>query len=179
MNITILRGLLRGALTNAGNILVAAGLLLILLGWYDISYEGQVAAQIPYLVSDALFGLGLVIAGAATRIIQSQNASREALVQAEQATRAALLQAISQLGAAGLGVSAAQPADDLIAPDTADGLVLAGASSYHRPDCRLVEGRSGAAVLTAAGAEAQGLTPCRVCKPASRSDSQVGHVRSR
>jgi methylphosphotriester-DNA--protein-cysteine methyltransferase len=50
-------------------------------------------------------------------------------------------------------------------PTSADGLFAAGAASYHRPGCRLVDGREEVTYVTAGEAVSRSLTPCRVCKP--------------
>ena len=42
---------------------------------------------------------------------------------------------------------------------------VAGQSTYHRPDCRLVQGKSGLERMAPETAAMQGLTPCRVCNP--------------
>ena len=137
--------------TNGGTVLIGVGLALILFAWYQISGETEVAAQVPYIVSGALFGLGLIIAGSAVLIVQAMSTTRLALVEAMAA--AAVAQAPSTAGAAGF------------APENAAGLVVAGASSYHLPDCKLVEGRDSGTLLTAGEAAGRGLTACRVCRP--------------
>jgi hypothetical protein len=44
-------------------------------------------------------------------------------------------------------------------------VVVAGEDSFHRTDCRLVEGRDDLARVTLGVAVGRGLTPCRVCAP--------------
>jgi hypothetical protein len=44
-------------------------------------------------------------------------------------------------------------------------MVVAGRSSFHRPDCHLVAGRDDMRSTTRMESEAQGLSACRVCKP--------------
>jgi hypothetical protein len=44
-------------------------------------------------------------------------------------------------------------------------LALPAGSSYHRPGCTLVAGKSEAEPVDAATATARGLRPCRVCDP--------------
>ncbi|MDP9442484.1 MAG: hypothetical protein M3P34_09995, partial [Actinomycetota bacterium] len=43
------------------------------------------------------------------------------------------------------------------------GMVVAGTTSYHRPSCRLLDGRGKLATMPVGHAEEQGLSPCRVC----------------
>ena len=44
--------------------------------------------------------------------------------------------------------------------------VVAGQSTYHRPECRLVQGKSGLERVTPETAVMNGLSPCRLCNPA-------------
>src|SRR5439155_7068996 len=46
-----------------------------------------------------------------------------------------------------------------------DVLVVAGPTTFHRPDCRLVQGKPGLDRLTLDVAQSTGLTACRVCDP--------------
>jgi hypothetical protein len=43
--------------------------------------------------------------------------------------------------------------------------VVAGKSTYHRPECRLVEGKADLDRVSVEVARLQGLSPCRVCNP--------------
>jgi hypothetical protein len=92
------------------------------------------------------------VVGVGTIVVQNQRADRAAL----QRTLEQLIEAVEHAGAARTNGSGARPpAGDLVA----------GGDSYHRADCRLVEGRSEAMPITAEEAKAQGLEPCRVCAP--------------
>ncbi len=51
------------------------------------------------------------------------------------------------------------------APSARAGQVVAGATSYHKPSCRLVEGRDDAELVSIREARARGLNACRVCSP--------------
>jgi hypothetical protein len=42
---------------------------------------------------------------------------------------------------------------------------VAGKSTYHRPECRLVEGKTDLDRVSVEVARLQGLSPCRVCNP--------------
>ena len=64
-------------------------------------------------------------------------------------------------------------------PDT---LVVAGPSTFHRPDCRLIQGKPGLDRLTVEVARSSGLSPCRVCDPLGTSvgttDGEVDKLES-
>ncbi|HEX5265948.1 MAG TPA: hypothetical protein VFW24_04190 [Acidimicrobiales bacterium] len=141
-------------------VLVAAGLLVIGIGWNGAAGSGSyvngvpdIRAQIPWLISGGCLGVALVVIGAALMVTQSHRTDRARL----EARLEELSDAVRAMAAGGGGARAA----------AAPGMVVAGASSYHRPDCRLVEGRDDAEYLTPAEAQERGLAPCRICKPDS------------
>jgi hypothetical protein len=129
------------------------GLLLVFLGWNGAASYDRVPSQFPYLISGGIAGLSLVVIGAALLIVQSSRDDRAAL----QSSIAELRETLERVTSSPRG-----PAEDQ------EEVVVAGRSSYHRPSCRLVEGRGVLAGLTIEEAEARGLTPCRSCHPASR-----------
>ena len=141
-------------------VLVAAGLLVIGIGWNGAAGSGSyvngvpdIRAQLPWLISGGCLGVALVVIGAALMVTQSHRTDRARL----EARLEELSDALRAMGGApprGRGRAGA-----------ATGMVVAGASSYHRPDCRLVEGRDDAEHLAPAEAQARGLSPCRICKP--------------
>lgn len=63
------------------------------------------------------------------------------------------------------GQAAPAAAATATATSPADEMVVAGRSSFHRPDCHLVVGRDDMTTFTRLEGEAQGLAPCKVCKP--------------
>ena len=128
---------------------VGLGFLAIGLGYNGAAGTIALAAQLPYLVSGGMIGLSLVILGAALLIVQAGREDRQRL-------EALLLQLVE----AGATTTAATAV-----PSNVDGLFAAGSASFHRPDCRLVEGRDDVNYLTGAEAAADGLKACRVCQP--------------
>ena len=71
-------------------------------------------------------------------------------------------------GSGGQAAPAAVLDDDetLVAPAAAAAVeVVAGRSSYHQLDCRLVTNRDDMRTLPRDAAEASGLAACRICKP--------------
>ena len=73
--------------------------------------------------------------------------------------------AAAQPSAAVAAAPTQAPAQDTAAADSGSETVIAGRSSFHRPDCHLVSGRDDMMTLTQLEAQAQGLSACRVCKP--------------
>jgi len=154
---TVRAGALGGGL---GLLVVAAGLLVIGIGWNGAAGAGgevngvpNLSAQLPWLLSGGILGLGLVVFGAALVIVHNQRVDRARL----ESKFDELLDVLAQ-GGARSGSAVFTPAD-------AAGIFAAGATSYHRPDCRLVTGRTDVSYLTSAELATRDLSPCRVCKP--------------
>ena len=142
---------------SPGNYGRALGYVIVLIGFavIGLGYNGiagsllDTRAQLPYLISGGFLGLAIVSFGVGLIINASAREDRSRL----EGVLLQLLEA-QQAGSEAPRV-----------PSSADGLFAAGASSYHRPDCRLVDGREEVGYVTGAEATTRGLTPCRVCKP--------------
>ena len=126
------------------------GFLVIAVAWNGAADLDYAQGQLPYLLSGGFGGLGLVVVGAAMIVAESNRRDR------------AVLEQKLELLLVSLGRAAGGNGDG---PTATRGMVVAGRSSYHRPDCRLVEGRGDAAPLSKAEAEEQGLAACRICSP--------------
>ena len=138
---------------------VALGLLAIGLGWNGAAGIDFVSGQIPYLLSGAALGLALVILGMGLVVVQNSRRDRAIL----EAQLGELTSAVHRLAnAVGAGVGAGTNGSPVVGP----GMVVVGASSYHRPDCRLAQGKHLNAMPLEA-AQAEGLDACRICDPDS------------
>jgi hypothetical protein len=128
---------------------IVAGFVAIGFGWSGAARRAFVDEQFPYLLSGAAAGLGLVIVGAVCLLIaqirQAQLSWQEQVGQINQAV----------IRVAGLSSSGGNGHTQ----------VVAGQSTYHRPECRLVQGKSGLERVTPETAVMNGLSPCRVCNP--------------
>src|SRR5262245_61747850 len=132
-----------------------AGFVLIFLGWNGTASKNTETAQIPYIVSGGIAGLGLVVLGSALIGAHSLRTDRGELRGAIEDLRAAI-----ERGAPASAVESAE-----VAPGGDDDTVLTGAESYHRPACALVAGQAEAVAMSRSAATDAGLSPCRVCKP--------------
>jgi hypothetical protein len=133
-----------------GLIFCAIGFTSIGLGWNGMARVACPDCQLPYLLSGGATGIGLVLLGTGLMVMAQLRDERIKL--AEQ---------IRNMGSV-ISKAAVGP---LAGPRAADGRFVAGKSTYHRPDCRLVEGKSDLDYVTAEMARASGLSPCRVCRP--------------
>jgi hypothetical protein len=135
-----------------------AGFVLIFFGWNGAASLDRVQSQFPYLLSGGIAGLALVVIGAALIIVETARDERESL----RDEIAKLREAIADMGAAG------KPSANGRARAAADGgraRFVAGQHSFHRTDCRLLEGRGELERVTAEDVEERGLAACRVCEP--------------
>jgi hypothetical protein len=133
--------------------LTAIGFLLIVLAWNGAASLDFVQGQIPFLISGGLAGVGLIGVGLTLAVVMElRRSSAEVAIRLDQ---------LSELLA---GAAAATPGGPTAVPD--DGTaVVAGRTTYHRPTCRLVEGRHDLQVMGTAAATDKGLAPCRICEP--------------
>jgi hypothetical protein len=137
------------------------GLLMIALGWNGAASVDFVPGQIPYLLSGGALGLGLIMLGGSFIVVQNSRRDRSLL----EAQLSELNDAVTRLSAA-VGAAATSGANgESNARIVGAGEVVAGPTSFHRVDCRLVQGKDLAA-MTASSAQAAGLKACRICNPA-------------
>lgn len=143
----------RDWLLTIGLVSVAAGFVVIGLGWFGAARKDTVPEQFPYVISGGFTGLGLLITGAALLITQSFRRDHDRLHE-----RLTELQEDR-----GLGLTT----EELTSLTSTDGFVVAGRASFHDPSCHLVAERDPSDMLTVDEAEERGLEACRVCEPMS------------
>ena len=141
-----------------------AGFVLIFFGWNGAASLDRLQSQFPYLISGGIAGLALVVIGAALIIVETSRDERESL----RKEIANLREAITDIA------PAPKPSTNGRARTAGDGTregrpqFVAGQHSFHRPDCRLLEGRGELDRVSASDADERGLAACRVCEPARR-----------
>lgn len=145
-----------------GTLLCVAGFVVMFLGWNGAATYTFTPAQIPYLISGGIGGLGLIIIGATILILQHLRTER-AHIEA----------AINRLAATG---SRDNPGIPNVAGTDTETFVIAGTDSYHRVGCTLPEGSDQAYLSKLDKAASQGLSPCRVCHPPESSAHVAPHA---
>jgi hypothetical protein len=138
-----------------GLLFLAAGFSVIGVAWNGAASVACIDCQMPYLISGGATGLGLIVLGGTLLVISSLRAERMHLQETLEAAR----------GAVAGGTTAELPGSRTGA--SSNGSVVIGRSTYHRPDCRLVKGKTDLERASVADAAASGLSACRVCNPAS------------
>jgi len=130
----------------------ALGFLLIFLGWNGAAEQTTSPAQFPYLISGGLAGVALVGVGLTLTIVTE--------LRRTTANLSHRLDQLTELIAGDTPLSAG-PA----AVPTDGELVVVRRGTYHRADCRLVNGRGDLQPMSAETAAERGLTRCRICEP--------------
>jgi hypothetical protein len=147
----------------------ALGLLLIGIGWNGAASIDFVSGQVPYLLSGGALGLALVIVGVALVVVQNGRRDRAILETQLRDLSSAVSRLATALGStsiASAGNGSTTPGKDM---------VVVGGTSFHRPDCRLAEGKNLPAMPISA-ALADGLTPCRICNPRAEGEPGVAEL---
>lgn len=130
-----------------------AGFVAIGLGWNGMAREACADCQLPFLLSGGAAGLGLILLGATLIVAAQLRDERLKLAQTLREVGTAVSKAVTSGGAAAPGE-----------------LVVAGKSTYHRPGCRLVEGKTDVDLVSVEVAKLNGLSACRVCSPPTGDD---------
>jgi len=140
-------------------LLAFAGFVLIALGWNGMAKVASADQQLPYLLSGGFGGMALILFGVGLLVIAQIRTERRKLMN------------VLEVMAVAVGRTSAESGDTLIqlGSDAAPGTVVAGPSTYHRPDCRLIQGKEGLERMSVKAAQSSGLSPCRVCDPDAMS----------
>jgi hypothetical protein len=148
-----------------GVVLALVGFVLIFLGWNGAASVNSLPAQFPYLISGGIGGLGLVILGAILISVDSRRDDSHRMELMLTEVRDAL------------GRLAPPPEPEEL--DTGTGpRVVVGLTSFHRPDCRLLEGREGLQEMSIEAALARDLIACRICEPARTAQAAPSRPRA-
>jgi hypothetical protein len=132
-------------------VLLIAGILLVILGWYGAANTNILTEQVPYLISGGLLGMALIIVAGVV-------GSSAGLERDNRQLRRDLMQAIE--AAPGRPVVAGTP----VAQRSLDGhvYIVPGGRSFHVAGCPIIEGKDGSE-MTQPEAVAAGFTVCKLC----------------
>jgi hypothetical protein len=138
-----------------GLLFLAGGFAVIGKAWDGASEINFAQGQIPYLLSGGFMGLGLVVTGATLLFLTTIRSERQILTDRFDEMARLLGRNLSrmQFSSNGSGTS------------STNGQVVAGATTYHRAECKILEGKDGLTMVTVEQAHAEGLERCRVCNP--------------
>lgn len=166
-----------------GGASVLVGFVLVIAGWAGAAHTVLVEGQIPYLISGGLLGLGFIILGGFLYfgrwlVVLTRLGTERAASDGRELEQIRLgIQELNRnlSGAPGpSAVMAARHGPDVVRVNLpaeaseAPWFVTANGSTAHRPDCRVVSGRTD---LTRVDYES-GLSPCGICRPAGLAHSR-------
>jgi hypothetical protein len=140
---------------GAALLFIAAGFIVIGIAWNGAASIDFAQGQLPYLLSGGAVGLGLIGIGITLLIFEAARRSRVHLDD----RLGAIVKALEDIRSTAPGTSSN---GSRVVPT---GAVVAGRSSYHSPDCRLVQGKEDLVYVSLDEATQRGLSPCRVCAP--------------
>ena len=144
-----------------GGALVLVGGIVMYFGYDGAAKSAVPQAQTPYVISGGLLGLALMVLGGiglAVHVLLQVQADFRTELNAMRENIEVLADALSHQ-VFGTGSTAKAPSSNGTV------MVAQGATSFHRPDCRLVTAAQHVRPLPREEADRTGLIPCRVCKP--------------
>lgn len=136
-----------------GLLFVTAGFVVIGKAWDGAASINFTTGQFPYLLSGGFMGLGLVVTGCTLLLLTTVRGEREIMTQKLDEVTKLLSRSLTRMSASSNGLAGSGEQ------------VVAGETTYHRPDCKILQGKTGLTTLTVEQATAEGLTACRVCDP--------------
>lgn len=136
-----------------GFMFMTAGVVMIGLAWNGAANRNFVEGQFPYLLSGGVMGLALVIIGSSLIFLATIRAERELMTDRFDEMIRLLGRNLNRLSVSSNGAGGIKAQ------------VVAGETSFHRAECKVLQGKDGLATVTVEQAETEGLEPCRVCQP--------------
>lgn len=156
------------------------GFLVLFIAWNGAAEQDCPECQIPYLLSGGAVGIGLIIVGAALLLFESARRDRVHLETKLEEIRQTLEHGVVASSNGTSSHAVAAPTAPVPSVDVDDpSVVVLGRASYHRTDCRLVEGKEDLEYGDRSIARDQGLEPCRVCDPDKTPTSGSGRSKKR
>jgi len=155
----------------AGALLMAAGLPILIMGWYGAAHTPYTFEQIPYMISGGLLGLGLMLLGGlfyfAYWLTRQVHETRRQADRTEQ-----VFARFEELVANG-STNGQRRSEEPTPRRTGVRFVTTGKGSmFHRPDCVVVKGKRG---LKEVPGDEPGLKPCKICDPLGELEPQTIH----
>lgn len=135
-----------------GLVAIIIGFVVIAKAWDGAASINFITGQLPYLLSGGFLGLGLVVTGAVLLLLATVRAERQLLTEKLDQVTTLLGRNLSNLAYSANGKSTGPQ-------------VVSGATVYHLPECKILQGKEGLATVSVEQAAAEGLSPCRVCNP--------------
>lgn len=150
-----------------GLLFIAAGFVVFYFAWDGAASINFAQGQIPYLLSGGFLGLGLVVTGSTLLFLSTIRSERQLMTDRYDEMARLLSRNLSRLQFSTNGHSTGSSSQ-----------VVAGATSYHLAECKILEGKDGLTTVTVEQASAEGLERCRVCNPPEAKKDEAESVSS-
>ena len=135
-----------------GFIFITAGFVIIGLAWNGAASRNFITGQFPYLLSGGFMGLALVFTGSTLLFLATVRAERDVMLDRLDEMVRLLGRNLNRLSVSSNGAGDRRQ-------------VVAAETTYHRAECKILQGKSGLSTVTVDQAAAEGLAACRVCDP--------------
>jgi hypothetical protein len=140
-----------------GWILVAAGAVMIIVGYVGVANEVLVAKQLPYLISGGILGVAVVAVGVMFIATEQLRHDADRIDRLERLVDDLHRVLLTQPDA---------PAPVEAEPVLAALVALPEGERYHTDRCRVVQGKPDVETVTTRTIRRRALTPCPLCEPA-------------
>ncbi|MBA2724778.1 MAG: hypothetical protein H0U53_02210 [Actinobacteria bacterium] len=145
---------------------VTAGFVIIGKAWDGAASKNFIQGQFPYLLSGGFMGLGLVVTGCTLLFLSTIRAERQIMTDKFDEMNRLLARNLGRLQVSSNGFAGSSEQ------------VIAGTDVYHRPDCRILEGKTELTTISVAQASTEGLRACRACEPPEAPKTEPLSARS-
>ena len=143
-----------------GLTLIVIGFAAIAKAWDGAASKFSLPEMFPYLLSGGFMGVALVITGALLLFLSTLRQERQLL--SDRYDEMATL----------LSRNLARMAVSVNGSESSGEHVIAGDTAYHRPGCRVLQGKDGLMPIPLEQAVAENLAACRVCDPPTLPDKE-------
>ncbi len=127
-----------------GLVFVTAGFVVIGKAWDGAASINFTTGQFPYLLSGGFMGLGLIVTGCTLLLLATVRGEREVMSQKFDEVTKLLSRSLTRMQASSNGLAGSGEQ------------VVAGETTYHRADCKILQGKAGLAPVTLEQAAAEG-----------------------
>lgn len=140
--------------------MIVIGFAVIAKAWDGAASKFFLPEMFPYLLSGGFLGLALVITGAMLLFLATLRAERQILTDRYEQMATLLSRNLARMA---VSVNGSESSGEH---------VIAGDTAYHRPGCRVLQGKDDLMPIPLEQAAAEGLAACRVCDPPTLPDKE-------
>lgn len=141
-----------------GFVLIVIGFAAIAKAWDGAASKLTLPEMFPYLLSGGFMGVALVITGSLLLFLSTLRHERQLLSDRYEEMATLLSRNLARMA---VSVNGSESSGEH---------VIAGATAYHRPGCRVLQGKDNLMPIPLEQAVAENLVACRVCDPPTLPD---------